>query len=382
MFRGGTPLISMGDRADRPSIVVLFPDDWASYSPTLTRLVALLSERFEVRAWVLDTGRFDLQALDSTQYRRIGIPAAAATFLRKCGIMPLARWLLLPWRSRGAPRWARDVVAVDAGGAVAAALLGRRFHYLSLEIRRWSIVRWLVPRRALSIVIQSQQRLQFQFSAASLRETPVFMLQNAPNFRETPDLAAPLRDLSRPRLVYMGNVIPGHGLLRMLDLLQAWPEASLTIHGALSPATREMIEQRYPGLVTQQRLQLSTAYLHDSEIIPFLSGFDLGLCLYELEGRMRTDYNYISSPAGKMFNYFAAGIPVIASPLAGLDPVSVHGAGLQAASNSVHDLRHAADAICADYPRYRQGALEAAREYDFATAAGAFAGFLARSGAP
>src|SRR5881409_3653435 len=102
-------------------------------------------------------------------------------------------------------------------------------HYVSLEISRPSLARWIVPSRACSIVIQSQERLAYQFRPGSIAHIPVFFIQNAPNADAFIHMRTTSRDLSRPRLVYMGLLRPEHGLFRMLDLLRAWPEASLSL---------------------------------------------------------------------------------------------------------------------------------------------------------
>ncbi len=177
-------------------------------------------------------------------------------------------------------------------------------------------------------------------------------------------------------MVYMGNMRVEHGLSCMLDLLRAWPEASLTLRGFFPNACLAKIQRDYRDLFADGRLSLTDDYLEEADIPPFLSGFDLGLCLYEPPRRGKLDFNYRSAPAGKMFNYFAAGLPVLASDLPGLRPVADFGAGIQARSNQVGDLLVAGQALCANHAQYREGALRAARHFDFSAAGGAFVKFL------
>lgn len=372
------------NRPSRPSVVVLFPDDWAAFSPTLTGLVTLLERDFGVEALVLDTGRFDLDSLDPITYRKLSISPRVSKVLRRTRTLRLARTLLLAIKARRAARRATHVIAVDADGALAAFLLGRKFHYLSLELSRFSLASFLVPWRARSITIQSSERLHYHFAPTAITHLPVFLIQNAPNAppldsRTTGKIA---RDLSRPRLVYMGSAIPAHGLISMLELLRGWPEASLTIQGIVPDESIELIHRDYADLLPDGRVRIAQGYLPEGEIPGFLSGFDVGMCLYDLRGRASKDFNYISCPSGKMFNYFAAGLPVVASNLIGLNPVTRNQSGIQSDSNSVDDLRRAISDICADYPQYCENARRAALTYDFGRNAGALLSFLQSESPP
>jgi glycosyltransferase involved in cell wall biosynthesis len=137
----------------------------------------------------------------------------------------------------------------------------------------------------------------------------------------------------------------------------------------LPPASRRIIEDGHADLLASGRLRLPQGFLREQDMLPFLRGFDVGLCLYALEGRLRHDFNYLSAPSGKMFNYFAAGLPVLASAHVGLAPVREHDAGLLVHDLAPDTLRDAAQALCREAPRFRAGALAAADAYDFPRAA-------------
>lgn len=353
--------------AGRARVLVLFPDDWAPFSPTLVRLAAHLAADFDVTVRCLDTGRFDHSSLDMAVFRPIRIPGWLATLLRKSGLMLPARSALLALASRRLARSSRHVIAIDGAGAAAAALLGRPFHFLSLEIDRWSPARWLVPRLARSISIQSQARLEYQFPNLRAGALPVVMLQNAPPFdpaaRQRVPLSAP--DPARPRLVYLGNLIPAHGLRPMLALLRAWPEARLVLRGPAPEATRNLLASTCGDLLQSGRLALDTSYMGDDELGAFLSSFDIGLCLYDLSGSLKRNFNYLSAPSGKMFNYFAAGLPVLGSDIEGLSPVKRHGAGLLVNGNDPTALVDAGRRVMGNHAAFRAGAYRAAEAFDF-----------------
>jgi glycosyltransferase involved in cell wall biosynthesis len=139
----------------------------------------------------------------------------------------------------------------------------------------------------------------------------------------------------------------------------------------------DLIRSRNGDLVESGRVILRENYVPEAALPTFLADFDIGLCLYEL-GRWRRDFNYLSSPAGKMFNYFSAGLPVVASNLTGLNPVSLHQAGIQVDSHETETLIAACRAILDDYARYSRGAGRAAMHYDFRRAVAPLADFLRR----
>jgi glycosyltransferase involved in cell wall biosynthesis len=151
----------------------------------------------------------------------------------------------------------------------------------------------------------------------------------------------------------------------MLEMLRAWPEASLVLRGPAPEATRSLIASTCGDLLQSGRLTLDTGYLNDDELGSFLATFDIGLCLYDLSGSLRRDFNYMSAPSGKMFNYFAAGLPVLGSNIQGLSPVVRHDAGLLVEGNEAAALVEAGRRIMTRHAGFQAGALRAAEAFDF-----------------
>lgn len=359
-----------------PEILILFPDDWAAYSPTLQRLVDQLRESSSVRVHAMDTGRFDNTALDPEIYRFVKIPARLGWISRKTGTYRLMRTLALVRAARHDSAQSTHIIAIDADGTFAAFLLRRKFHYLSLEVGRHFFLQYLAHKYALSITSQSRQRLNFQFNPRTIDGKPIFFIQNAPVIGRQVPRSLAISRTSHPRFVYLGNAIPLHGLYRMLELVNAWPEATLTLQGIIPATELRIIHAEYGHLLTQGRLIISNSYVPEGKIEHFLADFDIGLCLYELGMWNRRNFNYLSVPAGKMFNYFAAGLPVIASNLIGLSPVTEYQAGVQVTHNDVESLREAAQLILARYNQYSVACLKAAADYDFRSSAAALINFL------
>lgn len=360
----------------RDRILIVFPDDWAPFSPTLVRLARALAERFDVEVLAFDSGRFDLSAMDPSVYTRVRIPRRLAMALRKVGLLRVVRVALLAWQVRARARRFHHVVSVDNDGATATWLAGCSMHYLSLEVERPALACWIVPSKGRSIIIQTRERLEYQFDSESVAHLPVFHIQNAPKFDSGAVAGTSGIDPQHPRLVYMGNLVEAHGLYRMLDLLRAWSGATLALRGILQNDCMASIRRTHGDLIDSGRLEVIEGYVDDDAVVEFLSRFDVGLCLYEPSRRRKLDFNYRTVPAGKMFNYFAAGLPVLASDLPGLRPVTEYGAGIQAPTNTVPDLLAAGRTLCANHEHYRNGALGAAKAFDFAASARAFANFL------
>ena len=374
MWRSGSEMIPYAtDSASAPDVVILFPDDWAAYSPTLLRMTHFLAELLVVRTYVLDTGRVDNSVLDPRHFHRIRVPAFLATILRKSGLYRPFRILSLWLRARQSINTNTRIIAVDTDGVMAARLIGRPFHFLSLEIGKNGILRRLVAKHALSITIQSKERLRYEIGNHIATQRPVFYIQNAPEIVRAPHVHQP-NQLS-PRLIYLGHLLPLHGLLTMLNLVRAWPQATLTLIGLQNPSGVAFIRSHAKDLINAGRVVLKQEYVPESLLPDFLSGFDIGLCFYEIDSSHR-DFNYISSPAGKMFNYFSAGIPVVASKLVGLNPVSLHNAGIQVESHDAEIVKNACHQVLTNYEYYSRGACEAAVYYDFRRAVTPFSEFL------
>ena len=356
-------------QAPRPKVLVLFPDDWAPYSPTLTRLVERLGERADVIVYAIHTGRFTVEGMPTSIYR----PVMLSRWIRRIGLYGLVRPFALAYAARTTANSASHIIAVDTAGAIAARLLGTGFHFLSLELgHRW-LVRPLLRHSSKSILIQSRARLHYLLGEKLPPGVDIHFVQNAPDavkLRLEQCLADPRRYVIR--LVYLGNIIPIHGLQVMLALLRAWPEAQLTLQGNFPAASERFIKEHAADLVTSGRLLLPKGYIAEQDLNSFLGKHDIGVCLYDLKGRQQRNFNYVSSPAGKMFNYFAAGIPVLASAHIGLAPVSEHQAGLQVAELCANTLAEAGKTIAANLEHYRAGARRAALAYDFHSATESF----------
>lgn len=346
--------------------MILFPDDWAPISPTLTRLVDHIKPEATIRVFAIDTGRHPFASMDRSIYEPVGFPR----WMVRARLHLLAKPFALAITARKASRQCESIIAFDFQGALTAILLLRKFHFVSLELTHSKLTRFILAKLALSITIQSKDRLDFMIGCKAEPNIPVYFVQNAPskNVITTKPSFKPLNE--SPRFVYMGNIIKSHGISEMIALLKAWKTSTLTLQGPMPEPSIRLLQESAGDELASGRLIYSDAFIEDSDVIPFLSEFDIGLCFYSLSGRQSRDFNYISSPSGKMFNYFAAGLPVLSSNHPGLNPVSDFNAGIQAKSLDVDTLIRDAKKILDNYQMFSAGALSAANANDFSNAVG------------
>ncbi len=349
---------------DHPELLILFPDDWAPISPTLTRLVDHIKLESNIRVFAIQTGRYSFESLDKNIYNPVSFPK----WMVQTRLHLLVKPFMLALTARKAGRRFESIIAFDFQGALSAILLLRKFHFVSLELTHNKIMQFILPKLALSITIQSKDRLEYLIGCKNAPRIPVYFVQNAPS--KDAIISKPLAShlIDKPKFVYMGNIIKSHGLSEMIDFLRAWGTATLRLQGPMPESSRKLLKENAGDLISSGRLTYSEDILEDSEVVTFLSKFDIGLCFYSLSGIQSHDFNYISSPSGKMFNYFAAGLPVLSSNHPGLKPVSEFNAGIQANSLDADKLIHDAKMILDDYQMFSSGALSAAVAYDFTNA--------------
>lgn len=385
-------------------ILVLFADEWAAYSPTLQNLVTVLGRdgRFEVSALCVDSGAFRYESLPEPPYERLAVPSrdAVERAAEKRWSMDRA---IRDWiNARVWPHQALDaytvakgrrlvkaligrdpdhVVAIDPLAMLLAGVLFRDVSFLSLEVRQTMLLDWLSPSRFAAVVIQNEERRRLLFPRG-LRteegEPPVFHVQNSHIFAGRVP-----RHFSRS-LVYFGNIADTHGLRLYPDLLDHLPGWTLTMKGIVSPGVREAIAARWGRHLASGRLRIDEEHIPQDRVVEWLRGFGVGLCVYDIELLERTVTrstrhlveHFRNCPSGKLFNYYAAGVPVVANDLPGLRSVADHGAGILAPADAA-SMAEAAGRIEADYGRFVDGAYAAAEAWDFARLAAPFLDWLA-----
>jgi glycosyltransferase involved in cell wall biosynthesis len=370
---------SLEGRTTRKKVIILFPDEWLSHSPTVLNIAHNLSDRFDITIFAVDDGIFHNDALVGDLYRFVRIPRGLSKFfLRKARtVYDIVKACLL-YRALTAEGFTHppdEVIAVDALGLWVALRLFDRCHFLSLEVKKDWFFRHTDLDRVDSIIIQTEARYRFLFEEP--RGT-VFYVQNAPALTSVPVAE---RKTFRRRLIFFGNVMPSHGLFDCLETIDSLCQSdggyTLTIKGVIPKAwVRAMITIRYRRLFQRSCVTLDEQYTPQAEIIDYLSAFDIGFCLYDFRLIAKNDFNYLSVPSGKLFNFYAAGVPVIGVDIPGLHSVREFKTGVLVDRLSAGTLRQAVAEITRDYDQYRRNCRIAAEHFDFQKAVGPFREFL------
>jgi glycosyltransferase involved in cell wall biosynthesis len=335
----------------RKTCLVVFPDDYIAYSPTVLNLLALLSAAgIETRVITFESDHpINGLVADENLIRVHPRVKQALTRLRFYADYKLRRLIA---RIRKEPA-CDHYIGVDSLGALALQAAGiARFDLLSLEVHRDEYFERLDLSRIRSVVIQSSERYSFLFPE---RGPEFHLVQNAP-VMESP--AEPRTLHGPPRLVFLGNAIPSHGIFECIELVSSEPELTLEVCGLVPPRIADCITAS-PGA---KRIHVRTQYVDQADLRRYLDAFDIGICLYNVA---RSDFNYQSVPSGKLFNYFSVGLPVVATDLIGLRSVTDFGAGVVVRSNALHTLKSAVQAICNDYSSYSSGAARPGTTFSF-----------------
>ena len=121
----------------------------------------------------------------------------------------------------------------------------------------------------------------------------------------------------------------------------------------------------FPELLGEERLKIDTNYLEMDALVEFLKAFRIGFCFYDTRFDFYDRFNYHTAPSGKMFTYFASGVPVICNNLPGLRVVEEFGAGVLIEDLDAGSILSAIQKIEANYDYYAQNCLKAAAHFSF-----------------
>ncbi len=373
----------------RPKVLIIYPYEWLAYAPTVARLYRALAESCDVQIIAYDGGDFCRSKVDLPGVEYITLPGRlrrVAEFLcrrfpkleKRWHFFHIARAVQL-WRIlRG--REVDDVLASDYSGMwVAQKAFGRRtrLHFLSLEIYDSDLFASRIDvGRVDSAIVQSPERFEWLFPRS---EPPVFYVQNAPVYRKrTVNERTGERTGS---LVYCGTALPRFGLFRILEFLRSYPQFQLTIQGLTNEYSEELMRP-YAELRVAGRLVQETQYLSEPDLLRWLEKFRVGLCFYDFDHLPEDQFNYRTVPSGKLFNYFAAGVPVVGNDIPGLHPVREFNAGILVRDLSPEAIAAAVIEVQENFATYHANCLRAAEHYSFDRAVAPFREFLLQRRAP
>lgn len=348
----------------KKKLLIIFPDEWLSHSPTILNLVAKLSDYFEIKVISFDTNMYKNHEIKGDEFEFIKINKYIALFLIKLNrlkIYKLVKSLLLFIKIRR--QEADEIIGVDSIGLWVAQKVFRKSHFLSLEIYEEDV---LFIRDKIdfieSVAIQTEERYDYLFGNVRLK---TFYLQNSPSFTTIDRV---YKERVGKKVIYFGNVIPSHSIHLCIEAISNidLEDISLTIKGPISSKVKKEIQVQYSNLIQSGKLLLDESYVSQDKVVAYLSEFYIGFCFYDFDLIEKNNtFNYISCPSGKLFNYYASGVPVIGSDILGLKSVKDFEAGILLKDPSLESICIAIGNIISNHQRFSENCLNAAAHFDF-----------------
>lgn len=381
----------------KKSILIVFSDEWVAYSPTVINLYDVLSEDFDVRIVAFESSLNNQKKLmdrnadciDISKENTLPINKAIYLFFRliektltlnskidvfglfkKVNSYSLLKAFLLWKKIRGLQ--VDEIIGVDFLSLWVAQTVFGKGHLLSLEIgdipNNNVFYRLVNKNKIQSVLIQTEERYQYLFDSLKIKTT---LVQNAPIFK--PLVSYPS---NCEGLIFCGLAAPKHGINECLDFIAESSEHIMTVKGIVPEDVKQKIQSKYEHLVSQGRLILDESYVEREDFAEYLSQFDIGFCFYDLDPSSSSYFHYLTAPSGKLFNYYAAGIPVIGSDIPGLSSVKDFEAGVLVKNRSAESLREAINTIRADRMKFKKNCLKAAEYFSFDKAIKPFRAYL------
>lgn len=356
----------------KQEVLIIYSDPYLAYSPSTINLFECLNKDFSVRILTVEPdGNFSKQKIgfDNVEYLSVADSSLILLWYRLRNM--LSRYISRSKRYNlhtakanafitRIKRHQGPIISVDFFSLWCVQVAGKQAHFLSLEIYEKDEYRNRCDfTRIKSVIIQSRERYNYLFPSLDLKK---FIIQNAPKYQEV-RVNPKLRNPSE--LVFCGSAMAGFGIFSCVEFIQDYSEYSLTVKGAIPLIVRNVLEKDFASLIATGRLVLDDKYIPSELLTEYLNRFRIGFVFYDY---FRFDYinkfNYQTAPSGKLFQYYNAGLPVVASDLLGLSSVKEYYAGVCINTLSSKSIKSAIDLIESDYDNFVKGAKEASAVYD------------------
>jgi glycosyltransferase involved in cell wall biosynthesis len=228
---------------------------------------------------------------------------------------------------------------------VAARLMGMRVVYDAHELwpdrngrsePRW----WLLASEALFVRVAhgvvTASPGYADVMARRYRTCPAVVVRNMPSARS--ELGAPCAPESDgvPLIVYVGGVLRHRGLEQAIDALALVPDARLRMIGPANTEVAADLRVRAMQRGVVDRFEL-LGPVPPQDVLETIRGADLGLALFQ---PVCLSHELVAP--NKVFEYMAAGVPVVASDLPVIrGVVEEHGFGVLARPDDPQDIARA-----------------------------------------
>jgi hypothetical protein len=379
-------------------VIIIFPDNWLDYSPTVINISKLLSQQFHVT--VLTTGEktsfpdiFGSNANITLEYILVKgrFTKKVISILDRGLIFFISSFLKIKLLNKG---WLRELligynfenlykvikfrkkiksiikkdtvlIGVDSIGILAATRFSSSAdtHMLSLEISKNLFYYFIKWPKVKSLIIQTKERKDFLLSKIVSPPNTHF-IQNAPPFN--PSLSRK-KNVNRHKIVYLGNLaLEYNGLNHVVDSLEFLPSSyTIVFKGPYNERSDRYFKENYSELITAARLCLDYTYVNSDDLSFYLDKFSIGVTLYDISSLKYKPFNVISCPSGKLFNYYNAGLPVIGNDILGLRSIRDFDCGILIDELNGKNVARAADLISDKYDYYAENSKRAASYFDF-----------------
>lgn len=344
------------------SILIIFPDEWLQYSPSVLNLYECCKQNYYTKLVYVDNGKFKNDNLVE-HYSNIKIGKTAAYFWRKTVGYKFYKVLRLFFTLlfiKIFDRKYETVIGIDSSGYFITKLFFNDAIYFSLETEKDVYYRLSQKLGIETLLIQSKERKDFMIGDDE--SINVFYLQNAPILDKN---IKRFEGKKEKRILYMGNIEFGYGLEHFIDCVKEFDkEYTLTLKGIKNDKYFNWLNERYADIIHSGKLIFDFNYVEQSKIIEYVSHFYIGITGYDIE-LAKKSFNYFSSPAGKLFNYYAAGVPVIGIDIIGLKSVKDFETGVLIDAVNVEQIKNAIKKIESKYDECSLNCIKASEEFDF-----------------
>lgn len=348
--------------------LIVFPDEWINYSPSMLNSIDVLNEQnYQVHLLSFGRSNFNVSAINA-KHTQINIPFWLYKLLGKLKLYEnLKYWILCGLLFLKRNTNYTTVIGVDNIGYAATRRFFEQALFFSLEIKKDVFFDKCTALGINYCVIQSTERYNFLFGDTVHKPTPLYV-QNAPTLPINFSVTTHEINNRTKQLMYWGNIANFYGIEPLIDTLQLLPnEYSLTLRGIKNENYDTVLRNKYAQLITTNRLIINYTYVPQEELLNEMKTYYIGFVMFDFTKIKTTDYNCISSPSGKQFNYMAAGLPTIGQNIVGFAPIAENSAGILLDEFNTATIIDAIHDIEKNYTGLAQNALQAAQQYDFKT---------------
>lgn len=341
------------------NVLIVFPDEWLSYSPTVINLAhCFMQEGDSVKIITIKNGDFNNDSVRNLDITYINTNNYIKELFEDiCSYKTYKLFLLIMNLIKIKKRY-DIVIGIDSIGYLACKISRKKPIYLSLEVVKDKYFNMCSFLGINKMIIQSKVRKEYLLGS---KEVEYFKLPNSPIYT---DINIPIN--RKKRMIYFGNICREHGVYDCIESLKYLDDNySLELHGILSVSIHKDIFKKYQKYIKNGRLIISKEYISETNIVNYLSEYYIGLCFYDFTLIGENDFNYISCPSGKLYNYYAAGLPVVGNDILGLKSCEKYNCGILLKEINGFNIAKAILDIGKNYENIKSNCITAAKKNDF-----------------